>query len=250
MDPAFGCDFSDDILTWNPLTELPDGWVGAEDFIYLASPPCESMTVLRIGANWTGPKDDPPHQPKTDAARLGLAILQRTRDLVDIMKPRWFVFENPRAKARVLPPFADLRRTTESYCSWGESFMKPTDLWGGFPPSWVSRGVCDTRTTGTTEVDGVEWRVDREGNPCHVSAPRGSTSGIQGGEVIERKFRGGVVEDMAKHHSKSLERGQMAAERAKIPYELSLSVCLAAEADLGGEPVPVIVRPSSELTLF
>lgn len=45
------------------------------------------------------------------------------------------------------------------------------------------------------------------GNPDHIAAPRGSRTGTQG--------------------SKS------AAERAKVPYGLGLTICLAAERELG-----------------
>ena len=39
--------------------------------------------------------------------------------------------------------------------------MKPTDLWGVFPPNWIPKPAC------------------KNGYPCHVSAPRGSVKGIQ-----------------------------------------------------------------------
>ena len=54
-----------------------------------------------------------------------------------------------------------LERRTVTYCQYGEPRMKPTDLWGGFPP-------------------GLEFRRCRNGDPCHEAAPRGAKTGTQG----------------------------------------------------------------------
>ena len=207
FEPKFHCDITADILEWDPLS-LPASWIGADDLVIVASPPCEAFSVLQIGRSWTGPNDDPPHQPKTDQARLGVKIVERTREVIDILKPAFFVLENPRAKLRKLPVVADLPRDTVSFCRYGLDFMKPTDLFGHFPPSWESRGVCDSRNAPLFKMDGRVWVTDRaNGNePCHIQAVRGSTTGIQG--------------------------KLSAAERAKIPFELALSICVAAELDL------------------
>jgi len=186
FDPSFGCDITADILEWNPLDLL---W---EPDLILASPPCEGFTVMNIGKNWTRPNDVPPHAPKTESAWNALKIVQRTRSVIAELQPRYFVIENPRGKLRKLPVVADLERRTVTYCHYGETRMKPTDLWGGFPPSLVLLPPC------------------RNGDPCHVSAPRGS------------KTPGSV-------------QGQTGGpERAKVPHALALAVCLAAENDLAG----------------
>ena len=54
----------------------------------------------------------------------------------------------------------DLPRSTVTYCQYGESRMKPTDLWHNLP--WTPRQIC------------------KNGMDCHESAPRGSQSGTQG----------------------------------------------------------------------
>ncbi len=130
--------------------------------IVLASPVCTGFSVMQIGRNWTHD-----HQPKTDRARLSLAMVERTRYIIAKAKPRFFVIENPRAKLRKLPVVADLERRTVTYCQYGEKRMKPTDLWGGFPPSLVLKKPC------------------LNGMPCHTSAPRGSTTGTQGMDSAE-----------------------------------------------------------------
>lgn len=180
FDPRFGTDIVADILEFDPIRDLPAGW---RPDVVLASPPCEAFSVLTIGRNWT---KAPEHAPKTDAARLALRIAWRTRELLGELAPAFFVVENPVAKLRRLPPFADLERRTVTYCRLGEPFRKPTDLWGGFPPSLDLPEPCKV-TRQTAEVDGFTWALGADGEPCHVSAPRGSTTGIQGDGVVDMK---------------------------------------------------------------
>ena len=178
-DPQFRVDLVKDVMlmTRHDLPWRPD--------IILASPPCEAFSVLRIGKNWTPP---PENAPKTEHARFAVRLVERTREIVGVLDPAFFIIENPRGKLRKLPVVSDLERRTVTYCQYGEKWMKPTDLWGGFPPSLSLYPRC------------------KNGDPCHVPAPRGSTTGVQG-------------------------KGT-AAERAKIPHLLALEVCMAAEEDL------------------
>lgn len=156
LDPRFDVTITADILELQPA-DLP--W---RPDVVLASPPCEGFTVMNIGKNWTRPDDDPPHQPKTDSARLALRLVERTRWLISELAPAFFIIENPRAKLRKLPVVADLERRTVTYCQYGRTYMKPTDLWGGFPPSLALAPACSN------------------GAPCHDRAPRGSRRGVQG----------------------------------------------------------------------
>ena len=58
------------------------------------------------------------------------------------------------------------------YCHLGEMRAKPTDLWGVFPPGLILPEPCHNRLPG-------HWV-----RCCcrdHVSAPRGSRNGTQGG---------------------------------------------------------------------
>ena len=183
-DSRFDVDIHVDILEWQTSTLIwrPD--------VILASPPCESFSVLNIGKNWTRPTDIPADAPKTESARMGLALVNRTVEVIKELKPRFFVIENPRAKLRKLQPLRFYDRRTVTYCQYGLTTMKPTDLWGGFPSSLELKPPC------------------KAGMPCHVAAPSGSNTP---GSIMGMKDK---------------------AERAKIPYELSLAICLAAEVDL------------------
>jgi hypothetical protein len=240
-DPRFEVESHADILTL-AAADLP--W---RPDIILASPPCESFSVLTIGRNWA-----PGRVPKTDGARLAIALVEATRRLIDDLRPAYFVVENPRAMLRTLPMLADLERRTVTYCQYGEPFMKPTDLWGGFPPSLVTRRMCRPR------------------QDCHVSSPRGSTTGIQGDGVAKVKCprcrerflatipdcpscgkpykatRTGSLENVkrqSREHFGTSYMARLAALRAVIPHQLALDVCLAAERDLaaGAKPIPTML---------
>lgn len=235
FEAKFGCDFTADILDWD-VNELPDGWIGADDFLVVASPPCTAFTVLQIGRNWWpkegGPNGELPHSPKTPAAVEGLRILERTLAVIEELKPGLgWIIENPVGKMRRIPMMESLPRTTVSYCRYGLPVMKPTDLWsfGNWTAHWTPRGVCDSRLAPVVEVDGMKWVTDRTtGKACHVQAVRGSTTGIQGKLSAE--------------------------ERSRIPDELSTEVCVAAEAALSGKVVRIADRGpeavTDPLTLF
>jgi hypothetical protein len=241
-EPSFEADLVMDIrdLQLHHLPWMPD--------VILASPPCEAFSVMTIGRNWT--KD---HEPKTERAEQAIELVRATVARIGAWNPRFWIIENPRAKLRRLMPDT-LDRVTVTYCQYGEPYMKPTDLWGGFPPSWWPRPPCSPRS------------------PCHASAARGSKTGIQGNvrqthpvlvaqsnngfredererrqafeeemrKRIEKmgpqtkrtKFQGGMISDMSRFPSWSDERKALSALRAKIPEQLSIELCIAAEKDI------------------
>lgn len=178
INPDFPAEHRD-INNFYP-SQLPWDWWNTD--IILASPPCTAFSVMQIGRNWN--HDD---TPKTERAQEGLDLLHLTLTIIRVLRPYYFVIENPVGKMRKLIPSAMERRTV-TYCQYGEKRMKPTDLFGGFPPSLALKPMC------------------HKGSPCHTPAPRGYYSGTQ---------------------------GMSSAQSAKIPRELALAVCLAAEKDLG-----------------
>ena len=62
---------------------------------------------------------------------------------------------------RTLPAMQRLHRVTVSYCQYGDTRQKPTDIWTN-ATWWKPRPMCAPRSR------------------CHVSAPRGSRTGTQG----------------------------------------------------------------------
>jgi hypothetical protein len=115
-----------------------------------ASPPCTTFSVLTIARHWT--KD---HQLKTPAAAMGVRMVLSTLRLIRyyrVLNPRlvWYI-ENPRAKLRKLPPMRELQLATVFYCKYGDTRMKPTDIWTNNLRSatnvrgWKPRAPCFPR---------------------------------------------------------------------------------------------------------
>ena len=127
--------------------------------IIWASPPCTTFSVASIGHHWTG--GSKAYIPKSEAAVVGQAIAMKTKEIIRHFNPKYFYIENPRGLLRKMPFMADMIRHTVSYCQYGDSRMKPTDIWTN-NMMWNPRPMC------------------RNGDPCHVAAPRGARTGTQG----------------------------------------------------------------------
>jgi hypothetical protein len=148
-----GIDYVTDILEFDP-TKVPF----KPDIIW-ASCPCTAFSVAAIGKNWTKVGDD--YIPKNPRAEFGLKLVQKTLEIIEHFKPTYFFIENPRGMLRKMPIMADLPRYGVTYCQYGDTRMKPTDIWTN-STNWTPRPMC------------------KNGDSCHVAAPRGSKTGTQG----------------------------------------------------------------------
>ena len=129
---------------------------GQPDFIW-ASPPCTTFSVASCGTYWT-----PDGKPKNEKAIAGLKMIEHTIALIRQLKPiKGFIIENPRGMLRKQSMMDFMDRRTVTYCTYGETRMKPTDLWGAVD-GWTARPHC------------------KNGDTCHEAAPRGSKTGTQG----------------------------------------------------------------------
>src|SRR5574343_843230 len=144
--------------------------------VILASPPCEAFSVASIGKYWKKEAGGA-MRPKHPKAAHAWDLARVTVEFIEDESPEFFIIENPRGILRKLSPYTWLTRRTITQCQYGMPYMKPTDLWGYFPPSLELKPAC------------------KNGDPCHVRAPRGARTGLQA-------VRG-------------------AANRAVIPYELA-----------------------------
>ena len=139
------------------------------DFIW-CSPPCTYFSVASIGTHW-----NKNNTPKTKEAILGVAIVQKTLDIINhflsINPSLKYYIENPRGKLRSLPILKHLERTTIWYCKYGDHRAKPTDIWSNNiynpmfnPNGWNPKPQC---FNGNKKCH-------------HEEAPRGSKTGTQG----------------------------------------------------------------------
>ena len=155
------------------------------DFVW-ASPPCTTFSIAGCRFHWNAPDDNGIRIPKSKAAGEGLRMIEKTLEIIDYLGPAYWIIENPRGLLRKFNIVDDLPRETATYCQYGDSRMKPTDLWSNlYFDVWAPRPMC------------------KNGDPCHVSAPRGAQTGTQG-------IRG-------------------AYERSKVPKALCEEIIIAVE---------------------
>lgn len=127
--------------------------------IIWASPPCTGFSVAAIGHHWSGGKGA--YIPKTETAKLGIELVKKTLEIINHFQPTFWFIENPRGVLRKLDVVKGLNKQSVTYCQYGDERMKPTDIWTN-SIMWTPKPMC------------------KNGDPCHVAAPRGSRTGTQG----------------------------------------------------------------------
>lgn len=132
---------------------------GHPDIIW-ASPDCSSYSVAAIGHHRRKNKITGNLDPVTDYAKFCDTVNQHVVELIKELNPKYYFIENPRGGLRKMSWMQDLPRYTTTYCQWGETRMKPTDIWTNYPNPNLP--CC------------------KNGDKCHEPAPRGSRTGTQG----------------------------------------------------------------------
>ena len=154
IDSVHGPTYCMDIMDFDQ--SVLDGWM--PDVIW-ASPDCSAFSVASISTHWGGGKKA--YVPKTDKAISSINNLQKTIDIINELKPKYWFIENPAGVMRKMDILRPFHRKTVTYCQYGDVRMKPTDIWTNCL-QWTPRERC------------------KNGDPCHISAPRGSKTGTQG----------------------------------------------------------------------
>jgi len=121
-----------------------------------SSPPCTTYSLMAISHHRENRVAKTEFAKKSD--RLVLNTLKLIKEIGCI-----FYIENPRAVLRKMPFMQGIDRTTVTYCSYGHTSMKPTDIWSNnidnlFQKGWIPKKMC----------------FNGNKNCHHESAPRGS----------------------------------------------------------------------------
>lgn len=187
-------------VDWDKTLEHIDlncdiGALTAEDVIFLfglpdvvwASPDCTTFSVAAIGFHRRKNKLTGSLEPITEYAALCDEIDQHVLALIQELQqekqrrglpPLLFFIENPRGGMRKMSWMQDLPRYTVTYCQYGDTRMKPTDIW--------------------TNHKNPEFKPPcKNGDPCHVPAPRGARTGTQG--LKGAKEKGVIPQKLCEH---------------------------------------------------
>lgn len=176
---------------------------GGRPNVIWVSPDC---TTFSIAATAKGGglrhREAGTYAPKTDYAKFCDMVDQHVIDLIAELKPRYWFIENPRGMMRKMPWMINLadklpgaQRHTVTYCQYGGRTMKPTDIWTNHPNPQF-KPMC------------------KNGDPCHMPAPRGSKTGVQGAVEWQNIGSQGM-------YSRAIMRGIMPDELVNHIVEIS-----------------------------
>lgn len=158
---------------------------GQPDVIWM-SPDCTTFSVAGISHHRRKNKETGNLDPISEYAAFCDKVNQHCLELINELKPKYWFIENPRGGMRKMTWMQELPRHTVTYCQYGEERMKPTDIWTNHPnPKF--KPPC------------------KNGDPCHVAAPRGAQTGTQG--IKGSVDRSRIPEELCKHIVAICEEG-------------------------------------------
>ena len=133
---------------------------GCPDVIW-ASPDCTTFSIAAISYHRKKNPETGSLDPVSEYAKFCDKVDQHVLELIRELKPKYYFIENPRGGLRKMDWMKDLPRYTVTYCQYGDTRMKPTDIWTNHPDPKF-KPIC------------------HNGDSCHTPAPRGSKTGTQG----------------------------------------------------------------------
>ena len=155
---------------------------GKPDVIW-ASPDCSSYSIAAI-SHHRKREENGNLAPVSEYAKFCDRVNQHTLNLIMTLSPKYWFIENPRGGMRKMDFMHGLPRYTVTYCQYGDTRMKPTDIWTNHPDPKF-KPMC------------------KNGDPCHEKAPRGSRTGTQG--LNDSKERSVIPVELCRHIVKIYE---------------------------------------------
>ncbi|MEB8141620.1 DNA cytosine methyltransferase [Mammaliicoccus sciuri] len=100
---------------------------GRPDVIW-ASPDCTSYSIAGISHHRTRDELTGNLLPKSEYAKFCDATNKNVLKLIEELQPKYWFIENPRGGLRKMDFMKELPRYTVTYCQYGDTRMKPTDI--------------------------------------------------------------------------------------------------------------------------
>ncbi len=157
---------------------------GRSPDIIWASPDCSTYSIAAISHHRVKNLLTGSLEPVSDYAKFCDKTNKHMIELIQQLKPKYWFIENPRGGLRKMDFMKGLPRYTVTYCQYGDTRMKPTDIWTNHPnPKF--KPMC------------------KNGDTCHERAPRGAKTGTQG--LKGAKARAVIPHELCKHIVKICE---------------------------------------------
>jgi hypothetical protein len=138
---------------------------GIPDVIW-ASPDCTTYSIAAI-SHHRGEGYSPKSEYAEKSDRLNIHLWSLIKRFKELNPKLIYYVENPMGTYRKMPWVKDKTRYTVTYCQYGDTRMKPTDIFTNHPEPKF-KPMC------------------HNGDTCHQSAPRGSRTGTQGLLKVDR----------------------------------------------------------------
>lgn len=142
---------------------------GKPDVIW-ASPDCTTFSIAAISHHRKKNPNTGYLEPVSDYAKFCDELDKHVMQLIQELSPQFWFVENPRGGMRKTEWMQGLPRYTVTYCQYGDTRMKPTDIWTNHPDPKF-KPMC------------------KNGDSCHERAPRGSRTGTQGLKGAKERSR-------------------------------------------------------------
>lgn len=150
---------------------------GIPDVIW-ASPDCTTYSIAGISHHRKKNEETGNLDAVSEYAKFCDKTNKHVLDLIQELKPKYYFIENPMGGMRKMDFIKGLYRYTVTYCQYGDTRMKPTDIWTNHPNPQF-KPMC------------------KNGDSCHEAAPRGSMTGTQG--LKGSKVRSVIPEELCNH---------------------------------------------------
>jgi len=128
------------------------------------SPPCTTYSIAGIGHHRSKNYETEEVDPISIEAWQSDMMINHVLNVISEWNPKLAFMENPRGglrKMRFVTSRTGLTRYTITYCQYGDSRMKPTDVW-------------------VNDLEVPFKPMCHNGDSCHERAPRHSCTGTQG----------------------------------------------------------------------